>query len=102
MTEEEAKTTRCCGPEGCGRVIRTDVVYDAANVNAIGFTTVRVCIGSACMAWRSYLVAHEILPVGETPQREGMSPVGGRIKSPRGDVQEWSRHDVFCGLAGKS
>lgn len=38
MTEEEAKNTRCCGPEGCGQ----PGIMPAS----------RWCIGSACMAWR--------------------------------------------------
>lgn len=38
MTEDEAKKTRCCGPEGCG----AKSSYDNK----------RFCIASACMAWR--------------------------------------------------
>ena len=37
VTEKEAKNKRCCGPDGCG------------DKPAIG---PRLCIGSACMAWR--------------------------------------------------
>lgn len=39
LNEEEAKETRCCGPEGCGRI---NMSGDMA----------RYCIGSDCMAWR--------------------------------------------------
>ena len=42
MTEEEAKHTRCCGPEGCG-----EMRYDGSPLDQK-----RHCIGSACMAWR--------------------------------------------------
>jgi hypothetical protein len=39
MTEDEAKTKQCCGPEGCG--YWNDQPRPA-----------RWCVGSACMAWR--------------------------------------------------
>lgn len=39
MTEKEAETTRCCGPDGCGAAISI-----ASND--------RYCIGSSCMGWR--------------------------------------------------
>ena len=48
MTEDEAKTKRCCGPEGCG---------EEHSANTTGFTTARYCIGSACMGWRFSLTA---------------------------------------------
>jgi hypothetical protein len=50
MTEEEAKTKACCGPSYCGKIVdrwremnRNDESYLRTN---------RVCIASACMAWR--------------------------------------------------
>jgi hypothetical protein len=52
VTEDEAKITRCCGPEGCGKVERTDLVYNQADTECVGFTTLRFCVGNACMAWR--------------------------------------------------
>jgi len=42
MTENEAKTKHCCGPEGTGSKGPPD--NDG--------TCDRYCIGSACMAWR--------------------------------------------------
>lgn len=39
MTEDQARLTRCCGPEGCGG--------NSAN------EADRYCIASACMAWRN-------------------------------------------------
>lgn len=39
MTREEAYTKRCCGPEGCGRLLMK------------GTTQERYCIASDCMAW---------------------------------------------------
>jgi hypothetical protein len=43
FTEQEAKTKRCCGPEGCG-------VYPVAMGTSEKY--MRFCIGSMCMAWR--------------------------------------------------
>jgi hypothetical protein len=45
LTEEVAKTKRCCGPEGCGGET-TDNLY----IEVSGHRS-RLCIGSACMAW---------------------------------------------------
>ena len=36
ITEKEAQLKRCCGPEGCGRLVTENN---------------RFCIGSDCMAW---------------------------------------------------
>lgn len=50
MTEAEALTKRCCGPNGCGTVKRPDggpPKWEAGVVNAERF-----CVGSACMAFR--------------------------------------------------
>jgi len=53
VTEEEAKTKRCCGPEGCGvyeggvPLLRTD-----GRRASLVPGQPRMCIGSACMAWR--------------------------------------------------
>lgn len=44
MTENDAKDTRCCGPNGCGEV-RDSGRGSPANQE-------RYCVGSACMAWR--------------------------------------------------
>lgn len=44
MTEEEARTKRCCGPEGCG------------NSDANGR---RRCIASDCAAWRYSSPLHD-------------------------------------------
>lgn len=38
LTEDEARNRACCGPEQCGK-------YDPD-------VSLRLCIGSACMAWR--------------------------------------------------
>lgn len=47
LTESEARTKRCCGPDGCG-----------ADVRQNGRVSERFCIGSACMAWRPEIGIH--------------------------------------------
>lgn len=62
MTEEEAKTTTCCGPVHISSAIlaRLYAHPDDEDVNeAIGdlmrnFPRLGKCIGSACMAWRQW------------------------------------------------
>lgn len=46
MTEEEAKTKRCCGSSTCGEVRPVD---DESRWSG---PYPNFCIGSACMAWR--------------------------------------------------
>ena len=67
-TEEEAKTKRCCGPEGCGNVrvsADLDGVYrPVANT--------QLCIGSACMAWRWFgVVSTMLVDVNLPPPKHG-------------------------------
>ena len=62
LTEEEAKTKRCCGPVGCGKILNpgprrfgyqsTGPEERTGLAVASAFAADRVCIGSACMAWR--------------------------------------------------
>jgi hypothetical protein len=61
MTEDQAKLTRCCGPEGCGIRRREDLERvrrerGQHNTDAELFAALqlapRYCIGSACMGWR--------------------------------------------------
>lgn len=51
MTEEDAKTKFCCGPDGTGtpRAMSYNAVKD--RMEPVGH--LRMCIGSACMAWRT-------------------------------------------------
>jgi len=77
VTEEEAKTKRCCGPNGCGR-LQDDLSGSPDNAP-------RYCIGSACMAWRHAPVSFtQVNDNGKTVQIEGRSYT-----------------DFYCGLAGK-
>jgi hypothetical protein len=87
MTEDEAKKTRCCGPEGCG----------GNALDAHSGTTGRHCIGSVCMAWR-------------WTRPDWTPPITGEVQLP--GVMRWyvngrevgpppSDTEGHCGLAGK-
>lgn len=86
LTEEEAKTKRCCGPQGYRH--DTEGSYR--------------CIASECMAWRWVEPETEYYP--------GYSEGGIPLDKPAGDGWEksgagWSRQwpvvrRGFCGLAG--
>lgn len=89
MTEEQAKLTRCCGPEGCGAPRQEDIdaikrsreprTTDAELLSALALLP-RYCIGSACMGWRA---------ISKTTQ------IGGR------DFPSLEPSDRgYCGLAG--
>lgn len=52
LTEDEAKTKRCCGGEGCG-IVKHEYEPRQGEPTLNSFTVaVRRCIGSACMAWK--------------------------------------------------
>jgi len=51
MTEEEAKTKRCCGPEGTGTTINPDTKVNMKEV-ITGVCIPRWCIASDCMGWQ--------------------------------------------------
>jgi hypothetical protein len=52
MTEDEAKTKRCCGPSGCGRLIPVERDEAVVPLHAPVQQFISVCIGSECMAFR--------------------------------------------------
>jgi len=74
MTEDEAKTKRCCGPEGCGFV---------------GNDKERYCIGSQCMAWRWIKIDRDY--------KFGPADDEGKMKVLSSPITEYG----YCGLAGK-
>lgn len=52
MTEDEAKTKRCCGATGCGEGRAVQGTMNAAGEISPDYLEKRFCIGSACMAWQ--------------------------------------------------
>lgn len=55
MTEKEAKTKRCCGPEGAGiwAVEQIQIPNDAVlGYGQQALVKMHYCTGPACMAWR--------------------------------------------------
>jgi hypothetical protein len=92
MTEDEAKTKGCCGPVGCGHQDFERNTYIDVQNSSIGNTVMkttafpigtRVCIGSACMAWR-WIPRTRAGGVNEGYADIPASPTAG-----------------FCGLSGK-
>ena len=81
MTEDEAKTTRCCGPVGCGRSEYAGRQGGDIDGNVIWE---RWCIGSACMAFRE----------------GGYPPMVGDTITIKIPPDPKIVHG-FCGLAGK-
>ena len=63
MTEDEAKTKRCCGPEGCG----VSEVLDQVRA--------RRCIASECMAWDWEVVNRDLQPGDQTPAPDAVFSV---------------------------
>lgn len=90
MTEDEARLSRCCGPEGCG----------GNSTNGSG----RYCLESFCMAWRQ-----------TTPASSALAAVSvdGKTRRPLKSAHEAQAYRLsgwniegqapqgFCGLAGQ-
>ena len=111
VTEEEAKTKRCCGPEGCGSIGRfvppsliSTMPHGGTFGSGGGFggpggssdsgsgQLRSMCIGSACMAWRWYY-------------EPGQSRYEGVAKSEHGGIgPKWGPPNPegmgYCGYAG--
>lgn len=49
-TAELAQQTRCCGPDGCGRLVEGDLAMREPKRWPHG--PGRYCIGTGCQAWR--------------------------------------------------
>lgn len=90
MTEDEAKRQQCIGPRNCGQVIRT------GSLDPDNFP--RLCVGSACMAWRSTssLFARDL-----ESGRERHVPAGGYYNVHKEEAF-YRRDGGYCGLAGKT
>lgn len=85
VTEEEAKSLRCCGPEGCGFIVAAMTGGDVPLLGADGRDTgklayvregqgVRMCVGAACMAWRW---ARNLIPPEDGKDRGYCGYAGG-------------------------
>ena len=92
-TEEQARETRCCGPEGCG------------NWHPGSNKTIRLCVASDCMGWW-WNTEHNDLLLEE--QREAYrenadyDPVKKPPMSASVEMEEYlARRCGYCGLAGK-
>lgn len=104
MTEEEAKTQDCIGPEGCGESVLDAKVGQAWSLTQ-GRPVRRLCKGAACkMAWRwidpGYDTEYSTGHTGEQPP----DGEGWALRYWDGRVR-WARKrpnvDGYCGLAGR-
>ena len=126
MTEEEATAKRCCGPAGAGayQVPPLHSVDIDSTGGILGHSLVpdqaRVCIGSACMAFRwsepvrmetVLLHREDLRPPGDgwvsggevewTPKTKE-DPLGQRTTPlPRWSWERPYPRAGYCGLAGK-
>ena len=79
MTEDEAKTKTCCGPDGTGYA--NDQPFAA-----------RWCLASQCMAWRLTETSVTVDGVGKiVPDQTAWGPGYRQKNIPNGG---------YCGLAG--
>jgi hypothetical protein len=91
MTEEEAKKTRCCGPQGCGEWSSYSN-NDGESVFGYVGEPIRFCIGTACMGWRWRTIKN---PDWKEPNHMAFPP------HDRSNEYIKSKDDGFCGLAGQ-
>lgn len=118
LTEDEAKTKRCCGPEGAGRVEfperqrgawRDYTPQDGIHVSEIpAYTQLamrmapRFCIGSACTAWR-WNIEHEAWDGAKGPPPADWKIMRWRYRDrhdPMMDVEVFGPTG-YCGIAGR-
>ena len=95
VSEEEAKTKRCCGPEGCGEREGRPEHKHALRLSAIEVEAAtvalmpRMCIGSACMAWRW----------AQKPNPD-FQPMSAWPTLPHANLYLEDRERGYCGYAG--
>jgi hypothetical protein len=100
MTEEEAKTKTCCGPQ----VVAMMIGLASPNMAVEFVDNPGRCCASACMAWRvAHFSAHQenVYDQPERPDGDGWKPFTPGPKN-RGWWRTIPARDVgFCGLAGR-
>lgn len=95
MTEDEAKTRMCCGPQ----ILAAALVIVAGDPTKVELTPdAGRCIGSACMAWR------RLDQRGTITSKTKLKPFVTERPQDYENSPNWTveLHDVqgFCGLAG--
>lgn len=80
ITQQAAKFKLCCGPEGCG-----DIIKPADDV------PLRICIASGCMAWRWQTAIFNLKTQKWMQPTDKLEPDGFETRVT--DVG-------YCGLAG--
>lgn len=92
MTEHDAAQKACCGPPGCGRI----------ETNRLGIME-RLCLGSACMAWRE--IHRSVGPQRVHPNVLGKAWIGWTVTDDTPDHQGYVEISPpiqgRCGLAGE-
>ena len=88
LTEPEAKTKLCCGPDGCGHAD-----YKGSNQAGGAVYGDRMCVGSACMGWRWHSATSWQSRQTEDERRVEFGRVTYVPKPPEGDgwrqIHEW-------------
>jgi hypothetical protein len=87
MTEDEAKTKRCCGGSSCGKA-------------TFHYASDRICVGSECMAWRCNAEYTE-LQKGEVHENPSWKKDERQLPKHMSENNIWVYHNGYCGLAGK-
>lgn len=90
MTEDEAKVTQCCGPEGCGYFNEEP-------------RPARWCVGSACMAWRRQKLSEPRAKI-EAIKDHRAAHNSTLIEAKNAVEAGWTDAPTegYCGLAGST
>lgn len=91
MTEDEAKTRQCCGPQ---LIAMMNAAIATRGEGMIASASV-FCVGSACMAWRWARKPNEEWK----PDHSMMWPPRDNRLGPQPYIED--RERGYCGLAGR-